>query len=125
MGVVSYLFGGCDSLLTVFSMIIIIDTITGMLKAWNLGEYESSKFRSGFIKKSGYLLGVILSVQIDTLLNSNGALRDAVLTFFVVNESFSIIENLSIMGVKFPAMLTNALKALHDKNDGSSEGELK
>lgn len=59
MGLVSYFFGGFDSLLTVFATILVVDTVTGMLKAWNLGEYQSSKFRQGFIKKSGYLLGII------------------------------------------------------------------
>lgn len=117
MGILSYLLGGFDSLLTVFSIIILVDTVTGMLKAWNLGEYQSSKFRSGFVKKSGYLLGIMLTVQIDVMLDSNGALRDAVLTFFVVNESFSIIENLGQMGVVFPNVLTNALKVLKEKDE--------
>lgn len=117
MGILSYLLGGFDSLLTVFSIIILVDTVTGMLKAWNLGEYQSSKFRSGFVKKSGYLLGIILTVQIDVMLDSNGALRDAVLAFFVVNESFSIIENLGQMGVVFPNVLTNALKVLKEKDE--------
>ena len=94
MGIVSYLLGGLDPLLSVFSTILVVDTATGMLKALNLGEYQSSKFRKGFIKKSGYLLGIVLSVQIDIILASNGSLRDAVITFFIANESFSIIENL-------------------------------
>lgn len=118
MGVISYFLGGFDPLLIVFSTILVVDTITGMLRAWNLGEYQSSKFRQGFIKKSGYLLGVILSVQMDILLQSNGALRDAVLTFFVTNEAFSILENLGQMGVQFPNSITNALKALNqNKNE--------
>lgn len=117
MGLLSYLFGGFDPLLSIFATILVIDTTTGMLKAWNLGEYESKKFRSGFIKKSGYLLGVFLAVQIDLLLASNGVLRDTILTFFVANESFSILENLGEMGVSFPPIFTNALKSLKDKEE--------
>lgn len=118
MGIVSYFLGGFDPLLTVFATILVVDTVTGMLKAWNLGEYQSSKFRQGFIKKSGYLLGIILAVQMDILLQSNGALRDAVLTFFVANEAFSILENLGQMGVQFPSVFTNALKVLNqEKNE--------
>lgn len=117
MGIISFFLGGFDYLLTVFATILVIDTITGMLKAWNLGEYESSKFRQGFVKKSGYLLGIILTVQIDILLQSNGALRDTVLTFFVTNEAFSILENLGQMGVQFPNMVTSALKALNQDKD--------
>lgn len=117
MGIVSYFLGGLDTLLSVFATILVVDTLTGMIKAWNLGEYESSKFRRGFVKKSGYLLGIILTVQIDILLNSGGALRDTVLTFFIANESFSILENLGAMGVKFPAVITKALKSLADEGN--------
>ena len=85
VGASSYLFGGFDTLLSVFITILIIDTVSGMLKAWNLGQYESSKFRSGFIKKSAYLLGIILAVQVDKLISGNSILRDAVLTFFTAN----------------------------------------
>lgn len=112
MGVLSYFVGGFDPLLSVFATTLVIDTLTGMLKAWNAGEYQSSKFRKGFVKKSGYLIGVILAVQIDILIGGNGALRDAVLTFFVANESFSILENLGQMGVQLPQAFMDALKVL-------------
>lgn len=121
VGASSYLFGGFDTLLSVFITILIIDTVSGMLKAWNLGQYESSKFRSGFIKKSAYLLGIILAVQVDKLISGNSILRDAVLTFFTANESFSIIENLGQMGVKFPPALSNAIKTLNSNNDSNTD----
>lgn len=121
VGASSYLFGGFDTLLSVFITILIIDTVSGMLKAWNLGQYESSKFRSGFIKKSAYLLGIILAVQVDKLISGNSILRDAVLTFFTANESFSIIENLGQMGVKFPPTLSNAIKTLNSNNDSNTD----
>ena len=120
-GILAYFLGGFDYLLSVFATILIIDTITGMLKAWNLGDYQSKKFRQGFIKKSGYLLGIILAVQMDILLGDKGVLRDSVVTFFVANESFSIIENLGQMGVKFPEIFTNALKALSKEETEDKE----
>ena len=116
MGVMSYFLGGVDALLTVFATILVIDTITGMLKAWNNGDYQSKKFRNGFVKKSGYLLGIVLSVQLDKLMGDNGMLRNTVITFFVTNESFSIVENLGAMGVEFPAPIQNAIESLNKKN---------
>ncbi len=114
VGCASYFLGGFSPIVSVFMTILIIDTLTGMLKAWNNGEYESKKFRSGFVKKSGYLIGVLLTVQIDILLDTHGVLRDAVLTFFIANESFSIIENLGEMGIKFPEKVTAAIKSLNN-----------
>lgn len=120
-GVVAYFLGGFDAMLSVFVTILILDTFTGMLKAWNAGKYESSEFRKGMVHKISYLLGIILSTQIDKLVGSNGVLRDAVITFFIFNESMSIIENIGEMGVDFPPILTNAIKSLKDKNNPSIE----
>lgn len=115
-GVVSYFVGGFDPTISIFVTVLIVDTLTGMLKAFNSGTYESSKFRQGFVKKFGYMIGIILTVQIDMLLTSNGVLRDAVVTFFITNEAISVIENLGEMGVKFPDKFTQAIKVLEDKN---------
>lgn len=117
-GIASYFLGGLDALISVFATVWILDTATGMLKSWNNGNYESKKFREGIIKKIGYIIGIILSVQLDTLAGGSGILRNAVLTFFIANEGMSIIENLGDMGVKFPNALTNAVKSLNkDKNE--------
>lgn len=116
-GLASYFLGGFDTILSVFVTILIADTLTGMLKAWNLGEYESKKFRSGFVKKVGYFIGVILAVQLDALMGNSGILRDAVLTFFIANEALSIVENMGQMGVKFPDQISNAIKSLGAKED--------
>ena len=117
VGIVSYFLGGLDVLLSVFATILVLDTLTGMLKAWNNGEYESKKFRMGFVKKSGYLLGVILSVQLDKLMGDSGILRNTVITFFIVNESLSMCENLGELGVTFPSIFSDALKTLKSKTE--------
>lgn len=116
VGIISYFVGGFDMLLSVFMTILIIDTLTGVLKAKNTGQYESSLFRKGFFRKTAYLLAVVLTVQIDLLSGSNGIWRDIILTFFTVNESISIIENLGELGVSFPAQFTDAIKSLQEKN---------
>lgn len=120
-GVASYFLGGLDSLISVFATILIIDTATGMLKGWNNGTYESKKFRQGFIKKIGYIIGIIFAVQLDVLAGSSGILRNAVITFFIANEGMSIIENLGEMGVNFPDVLKNAVKSLKDKDEQKEE----
>ena len=116
VGAISYFVGGFDMLLSVFMTIIVIDTLTGILKAKNAGQYESSLFRKGFFRKTAYLLAVVLTVQVDLLVGSNGVWRDIILTFFTVNESISIIENLGELGVSFPAQFTDAIKSLQEKN---------
>lgn len=110
-----YLFGGFDALLGAFMMILIIDTCTGMLKAWLKGEYSSKKFREGFVKKIGYMIAIILAVQIDKLIGNAGTSRTALLFAFSANESASIIENLGLMGVPIPDFLSESIACLKKK----------
>lgn len=116
-GILGYLVGGLDSLFAVFATVLVIDTLTGMLKAWNLGEYNSSKFRGGLAKKTGYLFAVLLSVQLDILTGNTGALRTALILTFTANESLSVVENLGTLGIPFPDSIMNAIEILKNKND--------
>lgn len=119
-GALGYLFGGLDILLEVFAMILIIDTVTGMLKHFALGTYESKKFRQGLIKKSGYMLAIILAVQLDRLMGDTGALRSALLFLLIANEGTSIIENLGEIGVPFPEPIINSIAILRNKSKDNS-----
>lgn len=119
-GALGYLFGGLDILIEVFAMILIIDTITGMLKHYSLGTYESKKFRQGLVKKSGYMLAIILSVQLDKIMGSTGALRSALLFLLISNEGTSIIENLGEIGVPFPEPIINSIAILRNKSKDNS-----
>lgn len=119
-GVLGYLFGGLDILLEVFAMILIIDTVTGMLKHFALGTYESKRFRQGLIKKSGYMLAIILAVQLDRLMGDTGALRSALLFLLIANEGTSIIENLGEIGVPFPEPIINSIAILRNKSKDNS-----
>lgn len=61
------------------------------------------------------LLVVYVAVQLDTVANTGGYLRTAVILFFIANEGFSVIENLGIMGVPMPPAVKNAFAAIKSK----------
>lgn len=44
---VGYIFGGLDLLLEAFCIILVADTIAGMVKGFATGTYQSKKFRKG------------------------------------------------------------------------------
>lgn len=118
--VIGYLFGGLDTLLEVFCIILILDTFTGMFKYYYKGEYQSKLFRKGLWKKCGYMLAVILAVQLDRLIGDTGALRSALLFCLIANEGTSIVENLGEIGVPFPETIVNAIYVLKDKGEKNS-----
>lgn len=62
------------------------------------------------------LLIVLVAHRLDITLGTE-YIRPAVIIAFCANELISIIENLGIMGVPLPAVLTGAMELLQNKTD--------
>ncbi len=115
IGIICFLFGGMDALMVTLLIVIGIDYITGVLKAIYQKNLSSKMGLYGIIKKCGYLLIVVLSVQADKLLgNESMALRTVVIYSFIANESLSILENWGKMGLPLPNKLVKALSSLKE-----------
>ena len=72
------------------------------------------------MKTCTFLKGMVAGMAGGVLLdNATGAnyIRMAVILFFIGNEGISLLENLGLMGVPFPAFLRRALEALRDQGD--------
>ena len=121
--------GGWDASLQVLIALMVTDYITGVLVAavWHKSSKSSSGTLNsvagfkGILKKCMILLLVWIGVLLD---NATGAnyIRMAVILFFIGNEGISLLENLGLIGVPFPAFLRRALEALRDQGDKGNEG---
>ena len=121
--VLSFLFGGLDIALEVLLVVMVLDYITGLLKAWVSETLDSRIGKKGIIKKIGYLTLVVLAVCLDHLAGETGAIRTLVIYFFVANEGISIVENWGAIGLPLPKVLINKLEQL--KGDGNNETAIK
>lgn len=104
--------GGIDISLQCLLIAIVLDYISGVIKAYTLKQLSSKIGFKGLLKKIGVLLIVMLGVLVDRVSGNTGAIRTLVIYYFVANEGLSIIENLSIAGVPIPQRLKKALKEL-------------
>lgn len=111
-----YLLGGFDVSLMALVIAIVLDYISGVLKAYVTKELSSRIGLKGIIKKMGVLLVVMLAVIIDNVTGGTGAIRTLVIYYFVANEGLSVIENLGQAGVPIPQSIKKALKALKKEN---------
>lgn len=119
-----YLLGGWDVALACLIVSIILDYISGIIKAYVTKELSSKIGFKGLIKKVGVLVIVMLSVIVDQITGSTGAIRTLVIYYFVANEGLSILENLAQAGVPIPNSIKNALKILKDLgNDKKTKGK--
>lgn len=85
------------------------DIVTGYLNAWAKHEIQSSKMRSGVVKKAGEI-SAILILEIITLAMK---IPFDLVKFFSILITFteinSIIENLDTMGVPVPTWLKSRI----------------
>ena len=118
------LFGGFDAALITLILFMAADYITGLVVAGvfhrspktETGALESRAGLKGLLRKGGMLLVVLVACRLDLLLGSD-FIRDAAVIAFAANETISIIENLALMGVPVPKILTEAIEVLKKKSD--------
>ena len=130
-GAVTSLLGGWDITLQILLCCMAADYITGLVVAGvfhNSGKTQTGALESrvgfkGLVRKCAILLLVFLAALLDAY-TGHSFVRPAVCMFFVANEGLSILENIGLMGVPYPAFLKNMLEALKKQgNDGNGKEE--
>ena len=116
---VVYFLGGYDIALKSLLIFIVLDYITGLCKAIQNKKLNSSIGAKGIIKKVGYLIVVAMSVMLDDIAGSTGAIRSIVIYFFVANEGISILENWGSMGLPLPQKIFEVLEQIKIEKGGN------
>lgn len=113
-------------------LVMVIDYITGMIKAWINAGLSSRTGIKGIVKKVCYLLVVCVAAVVDWLLASglqkmgidveiNYLFGVIVAIWLIINELISILENLAIIGVPLPSLLTQIVHKLKVAVENSAE----
>jgi len=127
-GCIAELLGGWDAGLQSLFLFMAIDYITGLIVAGvfkksrksQQGALESLAAWKGLLRK-GVTLGVVLiACRLDLLLGAT-FIRDATIIAYCGNELLSITENIGLMGVPLPAIISQALEALRKKEEIKDE----
>lgn len=79
--------------------LIILDILTGLLRAIKDRKLNSSINFDGLIRKSGEMLGVIFLTLVDLYLNTDGLITKTGVGLLIIYEIISIIENFKQIGV--------------------------
>ena len=121
----------------VLVVVMLLDYITGMVKAWEAGQLSSKIGIKGILKKLGYLVIVSVACVVDWGVRYGAEsvgmdwkfeflFASIVLLWLVINELISILENVSAIGVPVPSFLTaiiNKLKTSTENKVGENEDE--
>ena len=115
-GIVVRLLGGLDQLLDVFLFLIIVDFITGWIKAIATKELSSRIGMLGIAKKVTMLFVVAVAVRVEKVVGNNLPIRDMVLIFYIANEGLSFFENIATF-IPMPKKLKELFIQLKNKDD--------
>ncbi|MFM1524751.1 phage holin family protein [Helcococcus bovis] len=116
---VGYFLGGIDALVIALVSFVVIDYITGVMRAIDEKKLSSSVgFRGIFRKVIIFMLVGIANIIDVNVIGNGAALRTAVIFFYLSNEEISILENATFLGLPIPKKLKIILKQINeDKGD--------
>jgi toxin secretion/phage lysis holin len=118
--VVSAWLGGWDIALNVLVVLMILDYVTGLLGAVRERRVNSEIMFWGGIRKGIILAVVALAVMFDQMLgNPEPILRTLAIYFYAAREGISVTENLGIIGVPLPPVITRVLEQLQSKGEST------
>jgi toxin secretion/phage lysis holin len=114
--IVSFLFGGWSTLLTILVVFVVIDYASGMAAAAKEGKLRSDVGLWGIAKKVMIFGIVTVAHLIDTALGEAHLFRDTAIFFYLSNELLSLIENAGRIGAPIPPGLQKAVEVLKGKS---------
>jgi toxin secretion/phage lysis holin len=115
-GVIGWFIGGYDGFVLALVVFMVCDYITGILRACTEKKLSSRLGAKGIIKKVCIFIMVGIAHLVDMyLLYDGGALRLAVIFFYLSNEGVSVLENAAAIGLPVPDKVRRALAILHKK----------
>lgn len=114
----SLMMGGLDALLVVLLAFSVLDYVTGVLHAIVQRQLSSAIGFKGICKKVLIFMMVGAANLLDVhILGGGGALRSAVICFYLSNEGVSMLENAAKIGLPIPEKLRDVLSQLHGGED--------
>lgn len=117
VGAISYMYGEMNGLLTALFIAIVLDYITGLIKAGITHTLSSEIGFKGILKKVLILLVVGLAHVIDNCVGSGETWRNIAIVFYICNEGLSLLENCVACGLPVPDKIKNALLSLENDDD--------
>lgn len=121
-GWIGYFVGGMDGLMTALLIFMVLDYITGLMCAIADKKLSSAVGFKGICRKVLIFVLVGIGNLVDVyVLGEGGALRTAVIFFYLSNEGISFLENAGHLGLPIPEKLKDVLEQLHDKGGNDNE----
>ena len=119
----TFIYSGDFNLITILCILMVIDIITGLAKAVKNRNLWSRKSLLGFARKILVFLIITVANLLDLLMNMNGTVVLATVTFYILNEVLSITENSAQIGIPLPDKLMEVIEVMNKKSETQKKVE--
>ena len=120
----TWLFGTWDTALIVLVSFMVLDYLTGVLRAVVNKEVSSDTGLKGIARKTVIFIVLIVAVLLDRLLNTGAwVFRTVICYFYIANEGISLLENCAGLGLPIPDVIKDALIQLKDGEKKGLKGD--
>lgn len=100
-----------------------VDIITGVVKAWVSKNFEASIMRTGLGKKAGEAAILIAVELLSYALNLPDIVKNCVSFYIIFMEVMSVLENANALGIPIPKFVRDAIDNANNQlqNDFKSD----
>ena len=92
-----------------------VDIITGVVKAWVNKNFEASIMRTGLGKKAGEVAILIAVELLSYALNLPDIVMNCVSFYIIFMEVMSVLENADELGIPVPKLVRDVINNVDDK----------
>lgn len=113
-GVITGILGGWDVLTHAIVVLVIVDYLTGIGKAFVNKDVSSAVGFKGIFKKILIFVVIAVSVEMQKIIGDGIPLREIVIMFYIANEGISLLENVSEF-IPMPQKMKDIFIQIRDK----------
>lgn len=92
-----------------------VDIITGVVKAWVNKNFEASIMRTGLGKKAGEAAILIIGELLSYALNLPNIVMNCVSFYIIFMEGMSILENVDELGIPVPGFIKKVINNVDEQ----------
>jgi toxin secretion/phage lysis holin len=109
----AHVLGAWDNVMTALVILMVLDVVTGFLRAFIQRELSSKESFRGVARKVMIFALLAVACQVDTVTGLRGVTRNVVAVFYCASEGLSVVENSIAAGMPAPDFLREALTQLN------------
>ena len=96
-------------------ILMAIDVLTGIIKAWANNDFKSAIMRSGLAKKAGEIMILVVGEVISYGLMLPDTIMNGISFYIIFMEVMSILENADELGIPVPKFVRDVINNVDDK----------